>query len=67
MPGIIDGGAWLSNRRAFLQGELAKDPSDDQRAALEVELAAVEKELAVNRRIWWHRLLWGMGGSRPPG
>jgi hypothetical protein len=69
MPGIIDGRAWLVNRRAFLQGELTKEPppEGEQRTALETELAAVDQELAAARGHWWRRLLWGIGGVRPPG
>ena len=61
------GPSFKLNRRAFLQGELAKDPSAEQRAALEGELAAVDKELATARGHWWRRLLFGIGGSHPPG
>ncbi len=69
MPGIIDGRAWLANRRAFLQGEMAKEPppEGEQRAAIEAELAAVDQELAAGRRHWWHRVLWGIGGVSRPG
>src|ERR1700738_4560405 len=65
MPGIISGGAWLSDRRHFLQEELAKDPppAPDQRAVLEAELAAVNQQLADRKRHWWRSLRWG---SRPP-
>jgi len=66
MPGIISGGAWLSNRRRFLEEELAKDPppSAEQREALETELTAVKEQLAVGRG---RRLGWLLWGGRPPG
>lgn len=63
MPGIIDGGDWLANRRRFLQEELAKDPPAEQRSAIEAELATMEQELAASRR---HRRRWLLWGARPP-
>jgi hypothetical protein len=65
MPGIVSGRAWLSERRRFLQEELAKDPPPQQRTVLEAELATVEQELKVSRGHWW-RWLAGFGGGRPP-
>jgi hypothetical protein len=65
VPGIINSGNWLTNRRQFLQGELAKDPPAEQRAAIEAELANVNAQISENRRHWWRRLLFGIGGSRP--
>jgi hypothetical protein len=64
MPGIISGKSWLSERRRFLQEELAKDPDAELRAALEAELATVNQELGAAKRHWWRRL---SGGSHPPG
>jgi len=61
VPGIIDGRAWLTQRQRFLRDELAKQPDDQHRSALEAELAAVEDELGASRRRWWHWLL----GVRP--
>ncbi len=62
MPGIVNGRAWLSERRRFLQEELAKDPPEEQRAVLEAELAAVSQEMAGKQHHWWRWLL----GARPP-
>ena len=59
MSGIIEGRAWLTERRQFLQEELAKDPPEDQRVILESELAAVNQELASKRHRWWRRFLGG--------
>jgi hypothetical protein len=63
VPGIIDGRAWLAERRRFLRDELAKDPDEQQRSALEAELAAVEAELEAGRPRWWR---WVLGGFRLP-
>jgi hypothetical protein len=63
VPGIISGGSWLANRRRFLQEELAKDPAPEQRATIEAELAAVDRELAGSHRRWWRWLIWGY---KPP-
>jgi hypothetical protein len=63
VPGIISGRAWLHERRRFLQEELAKDPTPEQKVAIETELAAVEQELGASNRRWWH---WLLGGGRPP-
>ncbi|MDQ6615473.1 MAG: hypothetical protein M3083_12190 [Actinomycetota bacterium] len=63
MPGIINGRSWLSTRRDALQAGLAKDPPDEQRAAIEAELAAVDRELATSRHRWWR---WLLPGSQPP-
>jgi hypothetical protein len=62
MPGIVNGGAWLSRRRRFLEEELAKNPPAEQRAAFDAELAKVNEELGASRRRWWRGMLWG----RPP-
>jgi hypothetical protein len=63
MPGIVNGRAWLSDRRRFLREELAKDPSPEQRAAIAADLAQVDQELSSSQRRWWRALLWG---ARPP-
>ena len=63
MPGIIDGRDWLANRRRFLQEQLAKDPTAEQRAAIEAELADLDQELTTSRR---HRRRWSFWGARPP-
>jgi hypothetical protein len=63
MPGIVDGRAWLVQRKQFLTEELAKDHDAEQRAAIEAELAAVDAELASKHRHWWRWMLWG---ARPP-
>jgi hypothetical protein len=62
VPGIVNGRAWLSERRRFLQEELAKDPADDQRAAIEAELASLDEEAGSKKHHWFSWLL----GSRPP-
>jgi hypothetical protein len=59
VSGIIEGKAWLIERRRFLQDELAKDPPEDQRDVIASELAAVDQELASKRHRWWRRLLGG--------
>ncbi len=65
MPGIISGRAWLSDRRRFLEAELAKDPppTPEQRTAIEAELDAVKHELGSSRRRWTRWVFWG---ARPP-
>jgi hypothetical protein len=62
MPGIVSGSNWLSERRRFLQEELAKEPPEEQRTILESELAAIDQEIGRNRRHWWRWLF----GARPP-
>jgi hypothetical protein len=59
VSGIIQGKAWLSERRRFLQEELAKDPPEDERSVLESELAAVDQEMASKHHRWWRRFLGG--------
>ncbi|MGH9126476.1 MAG: hypothetical protein ACRDZ8_17375 [Acidimicrobiales bacterium] len=61
MPGIVNGRAWLSERRRFLQEELAKDPPEEQRAAIEAELAAVDQQIGQSGGHWWRWLF----GARP--
>ncbi len=63
MPGIVDGKAWLVQRRQFLNDELAKDGDASRRAAIEAELVTVEEELAEKRRHSWRWMFWG---ARPP-
>lgn len=62
MPGIVNGRAWLSERRRFLQEELAKDPPEEQRAAIQAELTAVEEQIGHSGGHWWRWLF----GARPP-
>lgn len=45
MP-TVDGNEWTEKRLQFLQGLLADDPTDEQRAAIEAEIA----ELNASRR-----------------
>lgn len=61
MAGIIDGKAWRAERRRRLRAELEKDLTDEQKAPIEAELAALEDEIRVSRRHRW--LFW----SRAPG
>lgn len=51
--GIIDRREWIEKRITFLSEQLQLDPTDEQRAAIEEELAALRRD-----RSWWRRLLW---------
>lgn len=62
MPGIVNGRAWLAERRRFLKDELAKDPPEGQRQVLESELAKVNEEIGTTKHHWFRWIL----GSRPP-
>ncbi|MDP9075405.1 MAG: hypothetical protein M3N98_14825 [Actinomycetota bacterium] len=61
---IIDGGQWRRERQGHLRAELEKDLSDDQRTAIETELATLEAEAGRDRHHWWR---WFLTGARPPG
>jgi hypothetical protein len=66
MPGIIDGRQWLETRLAHLQAQLHDEGglSDDDRKAVETEIAEVKAELASSRRRFRRFILWG---GRPSG
>ena len=51
--GIVDGNDWTQQRIAALEDALANQVTDEQRAAIEKELA----ELRASRR-GWRRWLW---------
>ena len=61
---IIDGRQWRRDRQRHLRAELDKDLPDDQRAAIEAELSALEVETEKDRGHWWQ---WFFLGTRPPG
>lgn len=67
---IVDPNAWLHNRRAFLRELLAGDPSDEERAAIEAELAVVEEEIRSRKLTTRLRRMFGRdqpaGGGDPP-
>ena len=66
MSGIIDGRRWLENRLAHLQAQLQDDAglSDDNRKAIETEIAELKAELASSRRRFRRFIFWG---GRPTG
>jgi hypothetical protein len=66
VPGIIDGRQWLENRLAHLQAQLHDDSglSDNDRRAVESEIAEVKAELASSRRRFRRFIFWG---GRPSG
>jgi hypothetical protein len=57
MPGIVEGRKWLQARLAFLQEALDAGPPDDQRKAIEDEIAAVRDELRRHGPLHWLRFL----------
>jgi hypothetical protein len=61
---IIDGRQWRRERLHHLRAELEKELPDDQRAAIQAELSALEAEAGRDRGHWWQ---WFLLGSRPPG
>ena len=61
---IVDGNSWLHNRRAFLRELLAGDPSDEQRVAIEAELATVEEEIRARK---WTQRIRRVLHQHPPG
>jgi hypothetical protein len=63
VPGIIDGRRWLAERRRHLESELGKGPDDEERRAIEAELAQLQAQAGTNRRRMW----WRFWGARPPG
>jgi hypothetical protein len=58
MPGVIDGRRWWRERIAHLEAALRGDLTEEQRAAIETELAQARAELRQSRR-WRRWLLWG--------
>ena len=59
MAGIIDGRQWVKARLEHLQGLLDGDPTDEERAAIEAEMAQLQTESAAGRRRFGRWLLWG--------
>jgi hypothetical protein len=66
VPGIIDGRQWLENRLSHLEAQLHDDAalSEEDRRAVETEIAEVKAELASSRRRFRRFILWG---GRPSG
>lgn len=46
--GMIDGDRWISERLAFLRGALNGDLSEDQRQAIEAEIATLRTERGIH-------------------
>jgi len=44
---IIDGERWIGERLAFLRERLAGEPEDDERHAIEAEIAALSNERGI--------------------
>lgn len=53
---MIDGDRWIAQRLAFLEGLLQTDLTEEHRAAVESEIAALSKERGIHHgghRWWW--------------
>jgi hypothetical protein len=44
---IVDGEGWIRERLKFLREQLAADPSDEQRRAIEAEIEALSQERGI--------------------
>ncbi len=58
---IIDGNRWVRERLRFLNEQLAANPTEDERRAIEAEIEALSKENRVGRL----RNLFRRGPDRP--
>jgi hypothetical protein len=64
MSGIVEGRRWVEARRHHLQGLLEGELADDQRQAVEAELAGLQAEAARHHGWrWWLRLVGGRGSD----
>ncbi len=59
VAGIIDGRQWVKQRLEHLRGLLEANPTDEQRKAIEAEIAALEPEATASRRRFRRWLIWG--------
>ncbi|HET9771620.1 MAG TPA: hypothetical protein VFS16_12085 [Acidimicrobiia bacterium] len=44
---IVDGEGWIRERLKFLREQLAGDPSDEERRAMETEIEALSRERGI--------------------
>ena len=61
MPGIVEGHKWVQARLRFLEELKAGDLSDEQRQAVEAEIATLKQQSSGR---WW-RFLWPRLPHRP--
>lgn len=45
--GVVDGEGWVRERLKFLREQLAKDPSDGERRAIEAEIEVLSRERGI--------------------